>query len=1222
MDKENATIDVGGSRAVSRKSRSKSLGPGGLDALKQSAGNRRAVSRRPRPCRGPLLTATQSLVAPLKLPRSILKQSISALPEIPPLKSAVQKSGAADNGRESTSGSSLSSEDSLGSKLPLRTDEEQQAAAKEREERERRDARRKSLANRRVSFAAEATLHTFHEVEYMQDSTTSTDSTRRASSSGKSPGQVSAAGVGEEAHRPRAENVPQSPADHPRLQQRRRRTSSGIPPMSFSSAEDDTLASTAYSSDSEPADAVEEMPEGEEENSNSDSDDGTMMTIDTEEVTGTSVAWDRSTAPDEDSTLDEALRIAARRAVAHNSVNDQGEDEDDGEEVIPSFGWVKRNNQSSDKPSSRQSPVRGKNESQQEENDDGIEMEMDMDADMDMTHGVGRILKSTDNYEADQQDLSMDVTQAFGGILSQDRLQGIPGDQEADAADDATMELTAAIGGIRTGPNRDLDDVEDNEEMSMELTTIMGGVLSKPRDERVSARPRRSLSRQVQVDEGDAAMNMTVGVWRIMTDSEQDNAEATTSMDMTTAIGGIIRNGQMSPRTLNKRIMEEEVDRPDSPRKAIVAAVTQQSPSRKSWRALQTESPGISAFQGKGLRRSLGPPTQTPSTAGSPSPSKRRTPQRPLSSAGKREVDRQSPRPQPALPKKPSPPKEKKTPPSAKAAQRRASVFQHKPETGGITTAVVLTPSSKRELSGVGVDRAGLGSPRVAALCDRRGSIGDLAPAFVAGKRAVAFAEAKELEGKIGGEAEENRGKSREGEADGSQEDKDATLNLREMINSLSPKWKPVRGRKSLHVGSAKGLLGKRPVELEGDDEAEDNDGIKRLKGHQSSPVKDVLLQQPSSKSETTGRLTRGAWRSLEQTAGTCTPSCSSPTKAHPATPRSLGRAKDTEAGPSSHEGHLGDGSAGDEAEAEREEKMDFQGFLNLTSIRFMELTTTKRRHTVAPAPRESGGAADGHDGLSLEHCVVAGACTVPMLELYQHSCRELKKYISEGRRMVKEIELETFEENPPLFREYMTASPDVKALMDNQFKNVKTHARLLSKAMWYDWRMKLQQGLKEGLVSMAEGMESDSRLLQEQQDLLDSVLPAIAARHETLRKEQGNLQQAAQELADCDPDQLASARQELEALEEEAADKRRQIAALRGQLERSAAEVEELTQEKTRCTEMAKAEQMRENHRGWTSSEVGALKGTSTAGRAGEDGRLTLAQPAWRPWRGSTAGW
>lgn len=45
VDKENATMDVGSLAANRKKSRSKSLGPGGLDALKQGNGNRRAVSQ-------------------------------------------------------------------------------------------------------------------------------------------------------------------------------------------------------------------------------------------------------------------------------------------------------------------------------------------------------------------------------------------------------------------------------------------------------------------------------------------------------------------------------------------------------------------------------------------------------------------------------------------------------------------------------------------------------------------------------------------------------------------------------------------------------------------------------------------------------------------------------------------------------------------------------------------------------------------------------------------------------------------------------------------------------------------------------------------------------------------------------------------------------------------------------------------------------------------------
>lgn len=43
MDKENATVDIASELAASRKARSKSIGPGGLDSLRPGTGNRRAV---------------------------------------------------------------------------------------------------------------------------------------------------------------------------------------------------------------------------------------------------------------------------------------------------------------------------------------------------------------------------------------------------------------------------------------------------------------------------------------------------------------------------------------------------------------------------------------------------------------------------------------------------------------------------------------------------------------------------------------------------------------------------------------------------------------------------------------------------------------------------------------------------------------------------------------------------------------------------------------------------------------------------------------------------------------------------------------------------------------------------------------------------------------------------------------------------------------------------
>ncbi|KAL8977566.1 MAG: hypothetical protein Q9177_006608, partial [Variospora cf. flavescens] len=393
-------------------------------------------------------------------------------------------------------------------------------------------------------------------------------------------------------------------------------------------------------------------------------------------------------------------------------------------------------------------------------------------------------------------------------------------------------------------------------------------------------------------------------------------------------------------------------------------------------------------------------------------------------------------------------------------------------------------------------------------------------------------------------------------------EQKDATTNLKDMIQSLTPQKKKSKPRKSLHVGAARGLLGKRPAELD-DDEVEEDASVNRLNGREGSPVKKIKLPAPPSKSETTRRNLRSARLSLAETLGNAklnTPSIGMSPKGTPATtPQGQPRFKhvidrlDTEK-PVSSFGEKLEAAAAEPTEPE--DRLHLQDFLNMTSIRFMELTTTKRRLTVAPNTLEYStknapmDPAKSKTEAELENAVVAGACTVPMLELYQHSCRELKRYIAEGRSIVREIEADTYEDNPALFREYMTASPDIKAVMDTQFKNVKTHARLLSKAMWYEWRMKLLDGLKEGLVQISDGMEEDARSLDQQERLLEAVLPKLDGENNRLQKEHEVLQAQADELASCDQDELRHARNNLAIVDDDLKVKMRLLRDLQQDLE------------------------------------------------------------------------
>ncbi|PHH51458.1 Kinetochore protein spc7 [Ceratocystis fimbriata CBS 114723] len=1304
-EKENATIDIVENLGVNRKkSRSKSIGPGGLDALKQGTSKRRA-----------------SLAVPARLPpRSILKPASSLIPEIPPsIKQNKKNTATTSSGSIGSSNNVFSigadplsnvPEVPQGSKVALRTEEQQQKAARDREERERRAARRKSLANRRVSFAAEATLHTFHEIEYMQDSTASTDHTHQ-----KSSAAASAKNTG---------RLAEEATD--KAQSRTRRSSTGLQPMSSrNNNDDDTMASTVYgSSDSELVEDVEE----ESSNSDSDADDGTMMSVEVEEMTSASVGSIMESPgldpdqQDKSDTLENVLRLAARQAGTQRL----GDDEEEEEEIIPSFGWAK-------KPAPKAKPAVSTSTPALDTPTPGDGTQtMDVDMDMDMTTAMGGILRPGQSAAARQNnpqptemmDMTMDVTKAVGGILSRQMNEPLVAITHDYSQDEATMEFTTALGAIKSRASSAPGEVDENEDMSMELTTVMGSVLPSALSAAASQR-QQTLARVQNEDNTTSAMSMDLDMDMEMTtamggilnrrislpdddeDAQHDGQTMTMGMDITAAVGRILGTGVstslepeedetfgMEMTTVLGGILAKSQtavapvqDVTDQP--LIDLSIAAEAPSElpeisSPFRDPQSPARSYSSSPFKSPERSppsllsntvaMPPSKLAPATAPelsapdvrvtrsrSRSKSPEKSPPKPVSlrRSTRSRSRSQSPSkpmqqsilpsttptappppipnvldPSPRLvdlgqsavvaaaPEMPATPMDIETPlkpfnsnalsspsgsPSLARANRQAaprvsqnhqdkltnrpvtSLFQRDPETGNMGPSVVLTPQTRR-LSGIGADKSGLGSPRVTAILDMRASLGEsggFVPALGRGACSVAFESPKAIEREvIEEEVRENAWRMAQKEAEGGE----ATLNLREMIQSLSPKKRPFSNRKSLHVGSARGLLGKRPAEL--DSEEEDNearDGVKRLRGLPASPVKNVRLQQPPSKQETAaGRVSK-----TTATSGLESPDKQS-TAATAITPK-RDIAKFSNFLPTSDVTRTGQFDFEELPQLppkdEGGDRIHLHDFLNMTSIRFMELNTTKRRHTIAPTKMD-GSVMDFKADMSLERCVVAGACTVPMLELYQHSCRELKKYISEGRRIVREIETETFEENPPLFREYMSATPEFKALMDNQFKNVKTHARLLSKAMWYEWRMKLQDGIKEGLLRIREGMDDDQALVEKQEGLVASVLPAAVEKQETLTKEKDNIEAFVKEISACDPQELQTARDDLANTTDRIAAKRKEIENLKHELEETEADIASSIEYKKECQEaIVEAERIREECRGWSSVEINALK-------------------------------
>ncbi|EMR08647.1 hypothetical protein PNEG_03121 [Pneumocystis murina B123] len=202
--------------------------------------------------------------------------------------------------------------------------------------------------------------------------------------------------------------------------------------------------------------------------------------------------------------------------------------------------------------------------------------------------------------------------------------------------------------------------------------------------------------------------------------------------------------------------------------------------------------------------------------------------------------------------------------------------------------------------------------------------------------------------------------------------------------------------------------------------------------------------------------------------------------------------------------------------------------FLKMTSISFLDgLTTTKRRETTFFPYLNTNPP-------TLKELVYTSSLTLPTLELYQFSCKELQKYISEGKEVVNKIEKDTSEENPLLFREYIYASHDIQVIMVGQFKLLKNYSRLYAKSVWYDWRDKLLLGLKEGLEKNLEGLKKDELIINESKPILNTCFPLIKQTYESLKEKIKHMKAIKEEISQCDQKELRKVRSSLFNINEE----------------------------------------------------------------------------------------
>ncbi|POS86671.1 hypothetical protein EPUL_001105 [Erysiphe pulchra] len=1295
LDLDNRTTDLGSLSKKKRemateknlkKSRSKSIGPGGIDSLNVSSASTqfqpivKASCAHPRPILKLTMPPLQQIpvhVAPRQ--RNSLKTIESAVDMTENLIDLSFESCTKESSRDESQSKDSAASKFAGSQIGIHLGQNDKGGQeiltsdqieKEREKLQneinlRRDARRKSLANRRVSFAPEATLHTWDVLVEYQDSTSSTNSTSTtkkahsllSASLTYSDSQIASSTNLSSSKLPTLQNrlqesiVDDGLLDHVNTHQTHQRNSE------LNNAESNVPDNEDYSSSPCSVNSIDDVEEDNDGEVNDDvaslsdsdsSDDGTIMSIDGGETTNLSMVSKKSRESTNSSLeLDKALRQAASQAGTQGIDYDENYESSRVEEmemVIPSSSWFKKNSLGG---VDLQCKIENKTPSLQTSKINPQEkLKVGEEKSLVEEISTDRLIPSHKPIE--NEEMSMDVTRALGRIINNGASQfghqsevvtenhhiELPEITTSNVSEGETMDITVGLGGIQPAqdecigkPNQERtkkvgaecvvssldlripDSKGKSEDFShklisktresfysslgeepMDVTKALGGIISS-----------------VDSDQ-DTAMDVTTALGGIISsvDSDQD-----TAMDVTTAFGGIIKSTELDQDTITKA------------KNSFSAQVNYEKSQAKQTRNLETKkkskincvnysskiengSPSLNVTHGKAskrnsdLRISKNPRHKkiedgnTP-VKKTPTPSKNSTPllAPPILHA---QVS-------PSSPQKRLYNSKIMAPASSAVSNENPTTPKNKSPGGknlGFPIPNLTLTAKSRHASGIGFDKIGLGSPRVAELLDRRDSIGNNASSFILGELVGAplgngLKDPRLIEQEINNEREEEARHIEENyprhRTEVSFKESNATSNLKEMIQSLTPKKNPIRGRKSLHVGAAVGLLGKRPVELDETDDTDDFEGTKRLKTHQGSPVKNVKLQAPPSKIETTsGRAIQALQNGVKNLASDSVftkkdfnSNEKKPTDLKYQSPKK----KDLQ------QNVLRTSAIDTEVEQKcpKDQRIQLQEFLNMTSIRFMELTTTKRRHTIAPKSALKNNGTEEKE-ISREDCVAAGAATIPMLELFQHACHELKRYISEGRKTVREIETETWEENPPLFREYISATPDLKFLMDNQLKNVKTHSRLLSKGQWYDWRMTLHGTLKEGLVKSAEGMVSDEETLNKQQTLLSNVLPPLLSTAQNLEQEKSDLQAAAQELASCNKEELSIARQRLTTVDENLNAKKIHLAELQQQLHRMEKEIEVKLQFKQKLQESIKeSEKIKEECRGWTVSEIHAIK-------------------------------
>lgn len=380
--------------------------------------------------------------------------------------------------------------------------------------------------------------------------------------------------------------VAASPAHQRDLHQKKRRRSSGIPPMNFNNP--DEFSSSPYSGASDDT-GTQTFVTADEDSDSSSSNDNDLVQDET--VTGVD-GDDNTIHSTSGSSTESSGRLEAALRQAANQAGTQGIDYDEhgditmemaDDEVTAAFKpWMKKGKyvpQVVGDPSALQdqenlnpfSPAFKANVNRRDpEEEDGT---------MEMTQAVGRILPATEETQASPKRRKRKSVTGNNRRRSSAGRRRSSGD--GSALGDETMDFTTAIGGIEQSKtlaqSEDKFDQsgEEDEELTMEFTSVIGGVVQSDNkdantadDNIVNRQLFQDVNRRESMESSNNEEDMDItfaagGILPSITERTEpiDDQTQGTNMDITTAVGAILPE-QLSTgnKAEAKILMEQETD--------------------------------------------------------------------------------------------------------------------------------------------------------------------------------------------------------------------------------------------------------------------------------------------------------------------------------------------------------------------------------------------------------------------------------------------------------------------------------------------------------------------------------------------------------------------------------------------------------------------------------------------------------------------------------------